>query len=205
MKWPLLLLLFACSLGAADGPRLFFSRTFPGSVPPYFEVRLDQAGNVEYREDPVDDQPLTYRLPEADTRDVFGLAGKLDHFRRPLESRLKVAFTGTKLFRYEDGGARAEVKFNYSEDPGARALLDWFEHMGESAARRIEIERSAKYDRLGVVNALLLLQVSMERKHVVAPEQFLPVLDRIAKNQAYMHTARERAAELAASIRSSQP
>ena len=45
----------------------------------------------------------------------------------------------------------------------------------------------------------------MENKRVVAPEQFLPMLDRIARNETYMHTARERAAELADAIRKPKP
>ena len=36
-------------------------------------------------------------------------------------------------------------------------------------------------------------------------EQFLPMLDRIAKNEIYMHTARARAAEIAEAIRKSKP
>ena len=77
--------------------------------------------------------------------------------------------------------------------------------MVESAARRIDLERSAKYDHLGIVKSVLLLQFSIENKRVVAPEQFLPLLDRISKNEIYMHTARERAAELADAIRKSLP
>ena len=40
-----------------------------------------------------------------------------------------------------------------------RSLLDWFERMAESAQHRIDLERAAKYDRLGVVKALTLLAI----------------------------------------------
>ena len=121
MKWPLLILLAGALVAcAADGPRLFFSRAFPGSMPAYMQVTLDRDGDAEYREAADDDQPLKFQLPEADTEEVFGLAGKLDYFKRPLESPVKVAFMGTKTFRYEDGEQRTEVKFNYTEDASAR-------------------------------------------------------------------------------------
>jgi hypothetical protein len=81
-------------------------------------------------------------------------------------------------------------------------LQDWFERMAESAQRGIELERSVKYDRLGVVNALLQLQISMDKKRVVGAEQYLPMLDRVIKNESFMHTARERASEIAEAIRS---
>ncbi len=58
-----------------------------------------------------------------------------------------------------------------------------------------------RYDKLGVNDALLLLQITYEHKRLVAPEQFLPLLDRVVKNESYVHIARERAASLAESIR----
>ena len=45
----------------------------------------------------------------------------------------------------------------------------------------------------------------MERKRLVGLDQFLPTLDRIAKNESYMHTARAKAAELAEAIRAAKP
>ncbi len=111
---------------------------------------------------------------------------------------------GTKTFRYENGEQKNEVKFNYSEDQSARDLLDWFERIAESAQHRIGLERTARFDRLGVVRALLLLESAIERKRLVALDQYLPMLDKIAKNETYMHTARARAAEIAEAIRATQ-
>jgi hypothetical protein len=204
MKWTLILL-FANVLFAGDGPRLFYSRSFPGSVPAYFEVKLAQNGDAEYREAPDEDNPLKFHLTEAETHAVFGLAEKLDYFKHPLESPVKVAFMGTKTFRYENGEGKNEVKFNYSEDLQARELMDWFERMGESAEHRIELERTAKYDRLGVLKSLLLLESAVDRNRLVGMDQYLPMLDRIAKNESYMHTARARAAEIAEAIRNPKP
>jgi hypothetical protein len=204
MKW-CLILLFANVLFAGDGPRLFYSRSFPGSVPPYLQVTLEQNGDAEYREAPDEDDPLKFRLAEAEAKEVFGLAEKLEYFKHPLESPLKVAFMGAKTFRYENGDRKSEVKFNFSEDPQARELVDWFERMAESAEHRIELERTAKYDRLGVLKALLLLESAMDRKRLVGMDQYLPILDRIAKNESYMHTARERAAGIAEAIRNPKP
>jgi hypothetical protein len=168
-------------------------------------VTLDQNGDTEYREAPDEDNPLQFHLTEAEANEVFGLAEKLDYFKRPLESPAKVAFMGMKTFRYENGEGKSEVKFNFSEDPQARELMDWFERMGESAAHRIELERTAKYDRLGVLKALLLLESAMDRKRLVGLDQYLPMLERIAKNESYMHTARARASEIAEAIRNPKP
>lgn len=204
MKWALLLLL-AGSLFAGDGPRIFYSKSFPGSTPAYVEITLDHAGDAVYKEAPDDDLPLKFHLTEAETSEIFGLADKLDHFKNPLESGLKVAFMGTKTFRYVNGAEQSEAKFNYTQDLSGQALQDWFERMSESEEMRIELERSAKYDRLGVDKALRTLLSAMDRKRLVALDQYLPMLDRIAKNESYMHTARAKAAELAEMIRAPKP
>lgn len=199
------ILLFASLLFGGNEPRFVFSKSFPNSVPAYEQVSLDRSGAAEYREAEDDDLPLKFNLTEAETQAVFDLAAKVDYFKHPLESPVKVAFMGTKTFRYENGGQKTETKFNYSEDPNAQALLDWCERMAESAQHRIDLERAAKYDRLGLVKALTLLESAMERKRLVGLEQYLPMLDRIANNENYMHTARARASEIAEAIRNPKP
>jgi len=200
----LCLFLWAATAFAAGGARLFYSRTFPGSAPPYFEVRVEQSGDAEYREAADEELPLKFKLSDDETGAVFGLAEKLDYFRHPLESPAKVAFMGNKLLRYENGNTKSEVKFNFSEDPAAQALVDWFERMAESAGMHIDLERAAKYDHLGVMKALTTLDSAMENHQVAAAAQFLPMLDRIANSETYMHTARALAADLAGAIRNPQ-
>ena len=205
MKYAMLVLLAAPLLAGPEGPRLFYSKSFPGSTPAYLQINVDRGGAVEYREAADDDAPLKFQLKPAQTEEVFQLAEKLGYFKQPLESPAKVAFMGTKTFRWENGAEKNEVKFNYSQDPSAQSLLDWFERMAESAQREIELERTVKYDKLGVVQALLLLQISLDKKRLVGEDQFLPMLDRIIKNESYMHTAQERAAQIAAAIRAGKP
>jgi hypothetical protein len=200
MKWVVCLLVGGLAV-AADGPSLFYSKSFPGSKPAYVQVNLSRKGDVEYREAPDDNDPIRFHLTEADTDEVFGLVDKAGSLKRPLESHLKVAFMGTKTLRLENGAEKDEVQFNYTLDPAAQALAEWFERMAETAQRRIDLERTAKYDKLGVVDSLLQLQISMDKKRIVDAEQFLPLLDRLANNESYMHTARARAAEVAAAIR----
>ena len=202
MRW--LAALAVLPLFAADGPRLFYSKSFPGSTPAYVEITLDRGGNAVYKEAADDDQPLKFQIPESDANQIFGLAEKLGWFHHPLEAPVKVAFMGMKTFRCENGAEKSEVKFNFSLDPDAQALQDWFERIVETEQHVIYLEREAKYDKLGVNRALLLLQASYERKRLVAPQQLLPMLDRIAKNDTYMHMARERAAGIADAIRASK-
>jgi len=202
MKWALALAVVP--LFAADVPRLVFSKSFPGSAPAYVEIALDRGGTATYKEAVNDDQPLKFQVAESDTSEIFVLADKLGRFNHPLEAPVKVAFMGMKTLRFENGAEKHEVKFNYSEDLDAQALLEWFERISETEQHVINLERAAKYDKLGVNQAVLLVQIAFEHKRLVAAQQLLPVLDRVAKNETYMHMARERAAGLAEAIRASR-
>jgi len=181
-------------------PRLFLSKRFPHSNPEYAELRIERDGRVEYRET-LDEEPLRIKLAREEANAVFDLAEKCDRFRKPLESELKVARMGEKLFRWEDGDEKHEVKFNYTIDPTGQALLDWYEKIVESEMYLIDLERTARYDVLGVNQSLLQLEAGYDKKRLVSVEQYQPMLDRIAKNDKYMNMARERAARLAEVLR----
>ena len=161
-----LALLFCAALAAqaADVPHLYFSKSFPGSSPAYVAINVDKTGAGDYREDEKDDNPVRFRLNQQETAALFDLAAKLGDFDHPLESSVKVAFMGTKTFRYVDGGKKNEVKFNFSEDPSAQALADDFERMSESEQLLTTLEVSAKYDHLSVMKSVLLLQSAYDRK-----------------------------------------
>jgi hypothetical protein len=203
MSWRACLLtglLAASGLTLLAEPRLFLSKRFPHSTPEYAELRIERDGRVEYRET-LDEEPLRIKLTREEANAVFDLAEKCDRFRKPLESELKVARMGEKLFRWEDGDEKHEVKFNYTIDPTGQALLDWYEKIVESEMYLIDLERTARYDVLGVNQSLLQLEAGYDRKRLVSVEQYLPMLDRIAKNDKYMNMARERAARLAEALR----
>jgi len=194
-------LLLCGTLFGANAPRLLYSKSFPGSMPPFAAITLEKDGSCEYKEAVDDDRPLKFKLEDSEVAEMFAVTEKLGRFTRPLESGLKVANTGIKTFRYENGAEKNEIKFNYSQDPDARVLQDWFEKITQTAQLYFSLERAIKYDKLGVNKSVLQLEAAMDRKGVVGLALFLPLLDRIAKNETYLHMARERSARLAETIR----
>lgn len=195
-------LLFASlSIAWAAEPSIFYSKSFPNSTPAYVSIELQKTGDIVYKESPEDEQPVKLKIEPNETAEIFSLAEKLDHFKRPLESGLKVAFMGDKTFRWVTDGKAQEQKFNYSQDLDAIKLQDWFERITESEMLFFSLERTVKYDKLGVYKALLQLEAAYDRKRLVAWPQYLPLLDRVAKNSSYMNVARERAASLAEAFR----
>ncbi len=202
MKSLLLAALFSAALFAEDNPRIVYTKEFKGAVPAFVKITLERNGDAQYQEAPQDDNPMKFKLEEADRTAIFELADKLDHFSRPVESNLKVAFMGTKTFRFEKGAEKSEIKFNYSQDLDAQHLWNWFERISETELQFVRLERVIRFDKLGVNQELLQLQILVERKQLIAPEQFLPLLDRIVNNDTFMHMSRERAAALAELFRS---
>lgn len=186
---------------AGDSPVLSFTKSFPGSIPAYVEVNIRQDGASEYKEDPRDENPIKLTLSAEETETMFAMAEKMGYFAKPLESGLKVAKMGEKTFRWMNGAEKKETTFNYSEDPDAKLLLDKFENIAETERVLIDLERAVRFDKLGVQSALLRLETVREGKRLMAPRQFLPMLDRVAKNESFLHMARARAAGLAESIR----
>ena len=195
------LLLFTAALALHAQPVITFSKYFKGSQPENQIITVSKNGETIYKESADDDRPLKFQLTESETATIFALADKLGHFNHPLESGLKVANMGIKTFRFEDGAVKNEVKFNYSLEPDAQALLDWFERISETEQRYIDLDRTVHFDKLGVNQSILELEVSYDHKRLIAPQQFLPLLDRVAKNESYLHMARERAASLAEMFR----
>ena len=145
-------------------------RNISKAAPPKTQIiTVNKSGEAVYKESVTDDQPLKFQLTGNETSEIFALADKLGRFDHPIESGLKVANMGQKTFRFEDGAVKNEVKFNYSQDLDAQALLDWFERISESEQRYIDLDRAVHFDKLGVNQSVLELQVVWERKRLVAP------------------------------------
>ena len=125
---------------------------------------------------------------------VFDNAEALDFFSKPLASARKVASTGRKLLRYESGGqVRGEAVFDYSEVAEAREVASWFVRLAETQQHLLALERAYRFDRLGVNQALVNVEMAYERNRIVAPELLEPILDQIAKQPRIVHLARARA------------
>lgn len=196
MRALLLGVLVSIAVSAAT-PAITYTRSFPGSDPDYIYVSIDRSGALEYKESPTDNQSLKVQLREAESGPLFDLAEKLDYFKLPLESGLKVANTGKKTFRYvNETGSATEATFNYSTNETAKALLAKFEHIAATEHAYLELDRTVHYDKLGVNDALADIEELWLNKQLSGPEQFIPLLTRISTHESFMHLVRERAARL---------
>jgi len=187
--------------GAEDVPRITFSKSFPGSQPAFFLITVERTGAASYNESQDPDNAEKLQIEPGLAGEMFQMAERLDHFSKPLESGMKVANMGMKTLRWEGGGESRESKFNYSTNEDAKLLADRFEEIAVCAQTLLDLRRSIRHDRLGVNAAVLKIQSLWNDKRLVATADFLPVLDRVASDEVYIHMARERAAQIADAIR----
>lgn len=205
MKLIVVILAAMAMLHAEAPPRIVYTKSFAGSTPAFVSITVERDGRVVYKEAVDDPHPIKLQLAPADADAIFAVVEKLDRFKRPLESGLKVANMGQKTLRFEQGTQVHETRFNYTQDPDGVLLADWFERVIETEQLFINLERTVRFDKLGVNQALLRLEAWWDRKRIVAEKQFLPLLDRVRKNESYLHMARQRAAALADAFRGEAP
>ncbi|MCZ2154844.1 MAG: hypothetical protein LC114_13235 [Bryobacterales bacterium] len=184
----------------ASEDRIVFRKVFVGSSPEYQEIRVDRSGSGEYKEAQDDPDPVIFELNKSTTGELFQLAESVDYFNRKLESGVATARMGEKTFRFE-GSRTGSQTFNYSADPAAQKLQEYFEKIGESQRLFLKLEYCVRFDRLGVYDTLLTIDQSRARGRLVGAEHYVPLLEKIAKDQRFMNVARGKARNLADALR----
>lgn len=192
--------------GATPGATITYRRVFKGSTPEFIEIKINDQGKATFEIRQLDDDPdpEPFEVGSAVQSKVFDLAADLKHFAVPsLDIQKKIANLGEKTFRYENGTDVHETSFNYTLNPSAAQLMQIFEGLAKQQQDLVLLQRSAKYDRLGVNDALMQFEADMDHKTLPEPERFLAILDQIGADSHFIDIARARARALAQRIRSS--
>ena len=211
------LLQFLCLLACAwflapaaganpDGATITYRRVFKGSTPEFIEIKINDRGKSTYdiRQLDEDADPEPFDVGPAVQKKIFDLAGELNHFAiANLDIQKKIANLGQKTFRYESGAEVHETSFNYTLNLPATQLMQIFEGLARQQQDLVLLQRQAKFDRLGVNDALMQFETDMDHRLLPEPERLLPILDQIAADSHFLEIARTRARSLAERIRNS--
>lgn len=189
---------------ASDNPTITYQKIFKSSYPEYVKIEINEAGtgtfDIRQLDESANPQPLTL-APEV-TQKIFQLAASLHDFQGlELEARRRIANLGQKTFRYQKGGETHEVSFNFTMNDDANRLLNIFEGIAREESDISDLQRSMRYDPLGVNDALKQVESDYKQKLLPDPKQLLPTLDAIAKNDRIIDIARDKARTLAEQIR----
>jgi hypothetical protein len=189
------------------GATITYRRVFKGSTPEFIEIKIGDQGKSTYDirqlDDDADPQPIEVGAPVQ--KKIFELAGELNNFAvGNLDVQKKIANLGQKTFRYENGAEVHETSFNYTVNPSATQLMQIFEGLARQQQDLVLLQRQAKFDRLGVNDALMQFESDMDHRLLPEPERLLQVLDQIAGDSHFVEIARSRARALAERIRTSR-
>jgi hypothetical protein len=191
----------------ADGATITYRRVFKGSTPEFIEVKVSQQGKASFdiRQLDEDADPEAFEVGAPVQNKMFELAAELKNFAvSSLDIQKKIANLGEKTFRYENGADVHETTFNYTLNPSATQLMQIFEGLARQQQDLVLLQRRAKFDRLGVNDALMQFESDMVHRLLPEPERLLPVLDQIAADSHFVEIARSRARALAERIRNSR-
>jgi hypothetical protein len=204
-----LFLLLAVPVSAQPGgATVSYRKVFKDSTPEFIEIVVHADGTASYDIRQLDDDPdpEPFEVTPALAAKILELSGELNHFRdADLDVKRRIANLGEKTFRYQNGAESYETTFNYTTNATATQLLNIFEGLSRQQEHLTTLERRARYDRLGLNDALLRLEIDMNRRIIPEPERLLPVLETIANDARVIEMARQRARALIERIRSSRP
>jgi hypothetical protein len=208
MVWLLLSLLsLPLALRADSGATITYRRVFKGSTPEFIEIKLGENGTASFdiRQSSEDADPQPFQVSAPVQAKLFALAAELHNFEGvDLDVHRRVANLGQKTLRYEKGAQVHETQFNYTINTSATQLQTIFEGLAQQLEDRDLLQQRLKYDRLGVNDALMQLELHLNQRSLPEPERLLPVLDSIAADPKLVDVARQRARALAERIRASQ-
>jgi len=188
-----------------SGATITFRKVFKSSYPEFVEIKVNEPGSGTYdiRQLDEDPNPHTLEVGAALAQRIFQLAAMLHNFQgASLDVHRRIANLGQKTFRYDKGSESYEVTFNYTLNDSATQLQDIFEGIAREESDLADLQRTMKYDRLGVNDVLMQVEGDYGKKLLPEPERLLPTLDQIASDEKIIDIARERARTLASRIRS---
>jgi hypothetical protein len=192
---------------ATGGATVTFRKIFKSSYPEFVEIKVAESGDgtFDIRQLSDDPNPLPFRVEAPLVQKIFELARQLHDFDGvSLDMHRRIANLGQKTFTYQSGSEVHSVTFNYTDDHAAQDLLDIFEGLSRQQTDLSDLQRTMRYDRLGVNDVLHQIEKDYDRKLLPEPSQLLASLDQLAADSHYVDIAREQARQLAGRIRSSE-
>lgn len=186
---------------------LSYSLDRPGAPPVRYTIRIDQSnGKGSFHEQqpvlvgaeartgaPADDTPIAVD-PEL-LKKLFATVPTVQAGRCETHMK-KISQTGTKVLRYEAGGAVAQCSFNYSDDERLNTANALFEAIADTMQYGERLSNKLRFDRLGLDLEMDNLAGELANGRAVEVVNIAPVLQAIQNDERVMERVRRKAAHL---------
>lgn len=201
--WPLslALLLLAGGLNSAGQPgRVFWQKDYSRGRTEFHRIEVETDGRTRYVLRLGDGEPVAvdFQLKPHTLRRLLEMFAQADFLNRDKNfvSSRRVADTGTRTIRLVSGPETREVVFRHTNDKSFRKIVTFFDHLSAQERFLLDLKLTLKHDRLGIPRKLDQLRGFLDRKTIVDPQRFAPILKRISQDSALMNLARKTARRL---------
>ena len=126
---------------------------------------------------------------------MFSKADFLNKKKKFVSSR-RVSSTGINTIRLESGLQQREIIFRYTENKILKKIILFFNQLSQQEQSLFEIDIALKYDRLGILKRLDELDRYLQRKELIDPKRFIPVLEKISTDKSLINLARKQARQI---------
>ncbi|MFI5174381.1 MAG: hypothetical protein ACHQKY_05960 [Terriglobia bacterium] len=188
---------------------IHFSKEFRQGPYECFKISIDQQGRGKFEAKPRDGELITRDLQvTVETMQRLLAAFESAQFlssARDYESHMKVADMGMKTIMFERSGRSREVRFNYTLDRHMAAIADLLSGLVTTQLRIDSLEKTMRYDKLGLPDQLNALQGELNSRWLVDAELMIPILTEIANNHAFFNIVQRKAQQLIQQIESAKP
>lgn len=174
-------------------------------MPSHWQIKLNPDGSGQFDADGLGDLGTTstqiqagdvhrsIQLSPGFTQQVFATARRRKLFAFQCDSRMKVAFQGTKRLSYSGPEGSGECEYNYSKEKDIQALGDSLMAVESTLLFGARLEKMLVHDRLGLDREMENLVTAAKDGSALEVGAIRETLTRIATDEQVMDRARKKA------------
>jgi hypothetical protein len=183
-------------------PTYFYEFTRPGFTVSHILIEHDKTGKgkVSFQKQDINDmmtEPL--QLTTVTVKTIDDALARLD-FLTSTENyqfpRHDFSNMGNIVFRYVRDGSERTVKYNWTENPDAKVLMDVYRHIGTEAVWKSDLEIDRVNQPLDTPRLLDELDSYLQRDEISDPPHIIPLLIGITNDERLPLIARNHATRL---------
>lgn len=183
-----------------------FTLDFPGSDPSHYVIQVRREGDASYDSrsnvspdsDNIDAFHLDFKISDAIRNKIFDLTARAGYFQNSLESKRRVAATGSKTLAYKDGQRSTQATFNYSQIPAVQELTTLFQNMSLTLEFARRLQYDYHYQKLALDEELKRMEEMSKANSLEELQAAEPILNQIAGDPSVINVVRARAQRLLA-------
>jgi hypothetical protein len=195
----------AAGIDAQQAPVFKIDFTNAQLMPSHWQIQLNPDGTGQFDADGLGsgaggskqieagDVHRPIQLSPAFTEQVFATARRRKLFAISCDSRLKVAFQGTKRLSYSGPEGSGECEFNYSKDKEIQSLGDSLMAVETTLLFGARLEKLLVHDRLGIDKEMENLVSASKEGSALEMGSIRETLVKIASDDQVLERARKKA------------